>query len=43
MRADSLYREAEIKRNLNTDEYLRDQRELIDQAEALVSQGEDEE
>jgi YVTN family beta-propeller protein len=37
MRADSLYHEAENDHSLNSDEYLRGQRELMHQAEALVS------
>jgi phosphoesterase family protein len=38
MKADSLYREAEINRTLNTGEYLNAQRELMAKAEALVSE-----
>jgi len=37
MRADSLYHEAENDHSLKSDEYLRGQRELMHQAEALVS------
>jgi hypothetical protein len=39
MKADSLYRSAEIKGSLNTDEYLDGQRRLMRQAQALVGQG----
>ena len=39
MKADSLYRFAEIKGSLNTDEYLDGQRRLMRQAQALVGQG----
>jgi len=43
MRADSLYHEAENEHNLNSDEYLHAQRELMHQAEVLVSRGKDDE
>jgi len=41
MKADSLYRSAEIKGSLNTDEYQDGQRRLMRQAQALVGQGHD--
>jgi DNA-binding beta-propeller fold protein YncE len=41
MKADSLYRDAEINRSLDTGEYFNAQRELIEQAEALVSAEDD--
>jgi hypothetical protein len=43
MRADSLFHEAENAHNLNSDEYLHAQRELMQQADILVSQSKDDE
>ena len=41
MKADSLYREAQFNRRLNDDDYLNAQRDLMDKAEAIVSEDDD--